>query len=98
MISRTWKKAKKAWSDHALNERIKHKMHTNKNTLNKQRHTRHVPKTKLFEFRYQNWFQLILKVFDNFALFHILSKEFQKVGPQFLIAQWENIFFVLLIL
>ena len=60
-----------------------------KNTTNKQQHTRLAPKTKSFVFRYQNWLQVISKLFDDFALFYIfvtcLSKGIQKVEPQFLI-------------
>ena len=52
-----------------------------------------------------NCIQIIKLISADFGLcllvlhcFTVLSREFQKEGPQFLIAQSENIFFVLLIL
>ena len=69
--------------------------HTDKNT---QEQTRHAPKwNQLYSDNKTDfsWFRKCLVVLPCFT---VLSREFQKEGPQFLIAQSENIFFVSLIL
>ena len=104
MILRTWSKGQKCLRQSCPNKGYNnytetyqniHYTHTDKNT---QEHTRHAPKwNQLYSDNKTDfsWFRKCLVVLHCFT---VLSREFQKEGTQFLIAQSENIFFVLLIL
>ena len=79
-IWRHEQKAKRAWSNHMFKERIKHKMYTNKNTLQTNNNNTQdmPPKTKSFVFRYPNWFLSISKMFNGFALFYSFVQRILK--------------------
>ena len=87
MILRTWSKGQKAWDNHALK-----KVSTNTETYptnkqkthitNKQKYTRHAPKwNQLYSDSKTDfsWFRKCLVVLQCLT---VLSKEFQKEGPQ----------------
>ena len=93
-------KAIKAWEKSCPQQRFQQtcKIIHFTNRQNTQKHTRHAPKWSQLYSDSKIDFSWFLKCLVVLQSFKVLSKEFQKVGPQFLIAQSENIFFVLLIL
>ena len=93
-------KAIKAWEKSRFQQIYTEtsKKYTLQNRQSTQKYTRHAPKWSQLYSDSKIDFSWFLKCLVVLQCFTVMSNEFQKDGPQFLIAQSENIFFILLIL